>query len=127
MPPRSSPGQRPTHGLRISSMITAAMVTAPLCSASTVLRFTVLRSTVLGSTASVRGEARLLCSAHMGDAQPWTCQQPASRSATYDEIWSSPTRSCFIVSRSRTVAALSSRLSKSTVTQYGVPISSWRR
>ena len=38
-----------------------------------------------------------------------------------------PTRSCCIVSRSRTVTAWSSRVSKSTVTQYGVPISSWRR
>src|SRR5207244_9296790 len=37
------------------------------------------------------------------------------------------TRSWAIESRSRTVTARSSMLSKSTVTQYGVPISSWRR
>ena len=37
------------------------------------------------------------------------------------------TRSWLIESRSRTVTAWSSRVSKSTVTQYGVPISSWRR
>src|SRR3989338_7598149 len=35
--------------------------------------------------------------------------------------------SCFIVSLSRTVTALSSSDSKSTVMQYGVPISSCRR
>ena len=34
---------------------------------------------------------------------------------------------CFMVSRSRMVTAWSSRVSKSTVTQYGVPTSSWRR
>ena len=38
-----------------------------------------------------------------------------------------PTRSCCIESRSRTVTAWSFSVSKSTVTQYGVPISSWRR
>ena len=37
------------------------------------------------------------------------------------------TRSWRMVSRSRMVTALSSRVSKSTVTQRGVPISSWRR
>ena len=36
-------------------------------------------------------------------------------------------RSCRIESRSRTVTAWSVRDSKSTVTQNGVPISSWRR
>ena len=39
----------------------------------------------------------------------------------------SATRSCSIVSRSRTVTVRSSSVSKSTVTQNGVPISSWRR
>ena len=37
------------------------------------------------------------------------------------------TRSCRIESRSRTVTAWSFSESKSIVTQYGVPISSWRR
>ena len=36
-------------------------------------------------------------------------------------------RICSIVSRSRTVTVPSSRVWKSTVRQYGVPISSWRR
>ena len=40
---------------------------------------------------------------------------------------SSGTRSCVIVSRSRTVTAPSSSESTSTVTHHGVPISSWRR
>src|ERR1700744_549328 len=38
-----------------------------------------------------------------------------------------PMRSWVMLSRSRTVTAWSSRVSKSTVMQYGVPISSWRR
>ena len=37
------------------------------------------------------------------------------------------TRTCSVLSRSRTVTALSSRESKSTVTHHGVPTSSWRR
>jgi hypothetical protein len=37
------------------------------------------------------------------------------------------TRTWVILSRSRTVTVLSSSVWKSTVTQYGVPISSWRR
>jgi hypothetical protein len=37
------------------------------------------------------------------------------------------TRSWVIESRSRMVAAPSVSVSTSTVTQYGVPISSWRR
>ncbi len=41
--------------------------------------------------------------------------------------WSRETRSCAMVSRSRIVTAWSSRVSKSTVMQNGVPISSWRR
>ncbi len=58
---------------------------------------------------------------------PKSDQQPIRRAARYPSIWSRDTRSCFIVSRSRTVTALSSSVSKSTVTQNGVPISSWRR
>ena len=54
-------------------------------------------------------------------------QQPGSCAAKYPSTWSSETRSWCMVSRSRTVTALSSRVSKSTVTQNGVPISSWRR
>ena len=54
-------------------------------------------------------------------------QQPTRRSAKYDVTWSRAIRSCFMVSRSRMVTAWSSRVSKSTVTQYGVPTSSWRR
>ena len=41
--------------------------------------------------------------------------------------WSMAMRSCSMVSRLRTVTARSSRESKSTVTQYGVPISSCLR
>ena len=37
------------------------------------------------------------------------------------------TRTCSMLSRSRMVTAWSSSVSKSTVTQSGVPISSWRR
>ena len=54
-------------------------------------------------------------------------QQPTSRCASQPCTASRPTRSWAIVSRSRTVTAWSSRVSKSTVTQNGVPISSWRR
>ncbi len=54
-------------------------------------------------------------------------QAPRSRSARYAFRPSSGTRSWPIVSRSRTVTASSSSESKSTVTQNGVPISSWRR
>ena len=54
-------------------------------------------------------------------------QHPTRRSAKYDVTWSREMRSCFMVSRSRMVTAWSSRVSKSTVTQYGVPTSSWRR
>ena len=50
-----------------------------------------------------------------------------SRAASQDVTWSSGMRSCAIVSRSRIVTASSSSVSKSTVMQYGVPISSWRR
>ena len=51
-------------------------------------------------------------------------QAPTKRSAKYDVMPSRLIRSCFIESRSRTVTAWSSSVSKSTVTQYGVPISS---
>ena len=56
-----------------------------------------------------------------GDAQ--RRRRPAISSA----MRSIGTRTCSVVSRSRTVTAPSSRESKSTVTQYGVPTSSWRR
>jgi len=51
----------------------------------------------------------------------------ASLSRRWPRIWSTDTRTCSIESRSRTVTAPSSSESTSTVTQYGVPISSWRR
>ena len=51
----------------------------------------------------------------------------ARRSRRYPTSSSMGTRSCSIESRSRTVTAWSSSESKSTVTQYGVPSSSWRR
>ena len=54
-------------------------------------------------------------------------QQPTRRVARYSVTLSRLTRSCDIVSRSRIVTASSSSVSKSTVMQYGVPISSWRR
>ncbi len=54
-------------------------------------------------------------------------QQRGSRSSRYASSWSIPIRSCRIESRSLTVTAWSSSVSKSTVTQYGVPISSCRR
>ena len=52
-------------------------------------------------------------------ARSWVAMAPASSD--------SGTRSWDMESRSRMVAALSSSVSKSTVTQSGVPISSWRR
>ena len=58
---------------------------------------------------------------------PPGCYSPPVRrrsSATRSAIG---TRTCSVVSRSRTVTASSSRESKSTVTHHGVPISSWRR
>ncbi|MCW2696309.1 MAG: hypothetical protein JWR62_1394 [Modestobacter sp.] len=54
-------------------------------------------------------------------------QQPGSFAARYPGTASSPMRSWLIESRSRTVTASSSRVSKSTVRQNGVPISSCRR
>ena len=57
----------------------------------------------------------------------WVSQAPTRRVASQPSTWSRATRSCAIVSRSRIVTAWSSRVSKSTVMQYGVPISSWRR
>ena len=54
-------------------------------------------------------------------------QQPTSFSANQRVMPSRLTRSWLIVSRSRMVTASSSSVSKSTVTQNGVPISSWRR
>ena len=61
-----------------------------------------------------------------GEPRP-ACQAPLSRSVRNPASASSGTRSWPIVSRSRTVTAWSSSESKSTVTQKGVPISSWRR
>lgn len=60
------------------------------------------------------------------EASTWR-QQPTSRSASQPRTWAIATRSCVIESRSRIVTAWSSRESKSTVMQYGVPTSSWRR
>ena len=54
-------------------------------------------------------------------------QQPTSRCASQVRTLARGTRSWAIVSRSRMVTASSSRVSKSTVMQYGVPISSCRR
>ena len=54
-------------------------------------------------------------------------QQPGRRAPSQAGTSASGTRSCVMESRSRTVTASSSSVSKSTVTQYGVPISSWRR
>jgi hypothetical protein len=51
-------------------------------------------------------------------------QQPVRRSERYGSRAAMPIRSCPIESRSRTVTAWSFRVSKSTVTQNGVPISS---
>ncbi len=54
-------------------------------------------------------------------------------SSSQDRNWAMGTRTCSMVSRSRMVTAsspafsASPTVSKSTVTQYGVPISSWRR
>ena len=60
-----------------------------------------------------------------------TLRSPSSRyrppSSRYPTRRSRPTRSWVMVSRSRTVTARSPSESKSTVTQNGVPISSWRR
>ena len=49
------------------------------------------------------------------------------RSARYPASWSWAMRSCFIVSRSRTVTACSSIVCGSAMMHYGVPISSCRR
>ena len=52
---------------------------------------------------------------------------PTNRVRSSSTNLSTGTRCCCMVSRSRMVTAWSSRVSKSTVTQRGVPISSWRR
>ena len=54
-------------------------------------------------------------------------RQPASCSSQASSSRSMGTRTWVMPSRSRMVTALSSRVSKSTVTASGVPISSWRR
>lgn|GEM_PF-5222764 len=51
----------------------------------------------------------------------------ARREAKNSRSSATGTRVCSIVSRERTVTVSSSSESKSTVTQKGVPISSWRR
>ena len=55
------------------------------------------------------------------------CHGAASRAASVSGSSSIATRSCASVSRSRTVTVRSSSVWWSTVTQNGVPISSWRR
>ena len=66
-------------------------------------------------------------SGHAGHCARHGQQPDATLGEVGADAWSSGIRSCVIESRSRTVTAWSSRVSKSTVTQYGVPISSWRR
>ena len=63
---------------------------------------------------------------HRPHAAP-AAHAPLRRAARYTYSSESGTRSCGMVSRSRTVTAWSSSESKSTVMQNGVPISSWRR
>ena len=74
-----------------------------------------------------RDAMRALCTRTRAGGPATARQQPMSRSAKQRVMPSRLTRSWVMVSRSRTVTALSSRVSKSTVTQNGVPISSWRR
>ena len=57
----------------------------------------------------------------------WSPAYSPIRPAIYSPNLSKAIRSCSMESRIRTVAAWSSSESKSTVTQNGVPISSWRR
>ena len=57
---------------------------------------------------------------HCGQSSP-------ARRRSSDKRPSIGTRTCSVVSRSRTVTASSSSESKSTVTHHGVPTSSWRR
>src|SRR5262249_34944448 len=54
-------------------------------------------------------------------------QSNRTRSSSQPRSCVTATRSCCIVSRSRTVTVWFSRVSASIVMQYGVPISSWRR
>ena len=64
---------------------------------------------------------------HGGPHRPYGADQAPSRSDRKATRSSMATRSWSMESRSRTVTARSSRVSKSMVTQNGVPISSWRR
>ena len=64
---------------------------------------------------------------HPGGERAGRSGQAVSRLARWSTRPSIGTLSWAIESRSRTVTARSSRVSKSMVTQYGVPISSWRR
>ncbi len=99
------------------------------------------RSLMVGGTLHDPGA---VWSALLWSAASWSCS-PRSRCAStarWPEAgrYSSPvrrrsspsssamgTRTWSVVSRSRTVTALSSSESKSTVTHHGVPTSSWRR
>ena len=86
-------------------------------------------TTVMGPLSSERApgpKSAVAGGAQARRSEP-TAQQPTRRSANQRVMPSRLTRSWTIVSRSRMVTALSSRVSKSTVTQNGVPISSWRR
>ena len=58
--------------------------------------------------------------------QPVTYPSPVRRRSSSTRP-SMGTRTCSVLSRSRTVTASSSSESKSTVTHHGVPTSSWRR
>ena len=68
-----------------------------------------------------------------GDFRPAGLTNYRTRSSNHGSNWSMGMRCCSIESRSRTVTVFlssspfSPRVSKSTVTQNGVPISSWRR
>src|SRR6266700_118352 len=69
-----------------------------------------------------RPDRVLLCSSALGSGY-----FQVTRSCRYIGNSSMATRTCVMPSRSRTVTVLSSSVWKSTVTQKGVPISSWRR
>ena len=62
-----------------------------------------------------------------GVVAPGRAQPSPARRRSSDRSPSIGTRTCSVVSRSRTVTASSSSESKSTVTHHGVPTSSWRR
>ena len=77
---------------------------------------------------SVIGPRRFIAAAtYEGYGSIRVDQAPTRRCARYSVTWPSPTRCCDMSSRWRMVTASSSSVSKSTVMQNGVPISSWRR